>query len=121
LWAQESIEHDVQLNLANKYASNNYSAYINEGIKTFPCADEFIKVSVLDVYGYVKLMYQRSRLKYKDKVDNKEIVDAIISFKEALSLLGQVKNDICFWQERRKELWESRVTAHLKQAEAMQK
>jgi hypothetical protein len=56
-----------------------------------------------------------------DKLDDRELTDAMSSFKQALAELRKVKSGICVWQGRRKEQWERRVSVHYKQAQAMRK
>ena len=121
LLAQESTEHPILWYIAQQYAADNYNAHIDRTLKLFPCVDDFVPVAILDIYGYVKMMSQQDRISMGDKLDDRELTDAMSSFKQALAELRKVKSGVCVWQGRRKEQWERRISVHYKQAQAMRK
>ena len=65
------------------------------------------------------MMSQQERISMGDKLDSRELTDAMSSFRQALAELRNVKSGVCVWQGRRKEQWEQRISAHYKQAQAM--
>jgi hypothetical protein len=115
-WAQESFKHigpwdDVIL----PYAKENYDAYLDktQPLATYPCIDDFIEVSILDVYAYTKSAFQSyNKRRWQSPIDKAEIAAAGRALDAADRKLKAANAPACIGNERKKKLWQERLANH---------
>jgi transcriptional regulator with XRE-family HTH domain len=120
-WAQESYERDILWDVALDYAQLNFESYRSRNLATYPCIDDYIQISILDTYSYVKMVLQNYYKKKWNKFDEAEVKTAITYLNTAKRRLGPVDTSRCLGSAQRKKRWEQRILIHLRQAEEMLK
>jgi transcriptional regulator with XRE-family HTH domain len=120
-WAQESYERDILWDIALDYAQLNFEAYRARKLITYPCIDDYIQISILDIYSYVRIALQNYHKKRWSKFDEAEVKAAITYLNTAKRRLVQVDTSRCAGSAQRKKRWEQRILVHLRQAEEMLK
>jgi hypothetical protein len=120
-WAQESYERDILWDVALDNAQLNYEAYRGRNLATYPCIDDYIQISILDIYSYVRVALQNYNRRKWNKFDEVEVKTAITNLETAKRRLMQVDTSRCPGSAQRKKRWEQRVLNHLRQAEEMLK